>query len=235
MTLALRLHRQTRPDRRRQPRHRPRHRGRLCGCWCVGLRLRAATPRRCEETRIACGPRRRSGSVTLPIPTQSPARSPWRRTCSAAWTLLVNNGSAFARGDDESGWNAAFSVDMMGVVRTNAAAIPVGGGRRRRDHQHRLDLRLSPHAPCRPFGAIKAAIVHYTASQALALAGRNVRVNAVAPGAIHLSRSFLGRSQTRRHRGLSPHRRPDPVRPPSARRRKSPTSSCSSPRPCRAG
>ena len=43
-------------------------------------------------------------------------------------------------------------------------------------------LRASTRAA--PYGAVKAAVMHYTASQAKMLAGRGIRVNCVAPGSI---------------------------------------------------
>src|SRR5262249_57802790 len=43
---------------------------------------------------------------------------------------------------------------------------------------------LQPSARTPPYGAAKAAVVHYTQSQAVALASARIRVNSVAPGSI---------------------------------------------------
>src|SRR5262249_5959713 len=43
---------------------------------------------------------------------------------------------------------------------------------------------LQPSARTPPYGAVKAAVVHYTQSQAVALAAARIRVNSVAPGSI---------------------------------------------------
>src|SRR6188474_3288094 len=38
--------------------------------------------------------------------------------------VLVNNASGFGMGDDEAGWAAGLSVDVMGMVRASHAALP---------------------------------------------------------------------------------------------------------------
>jgi 3-oxoacyl-[acyl-carrier protein] reductase len=106
----------------------------------------------------------------------------------------VNNGSAFALADDPAGWTAAFQVDLMGLVNTNAAALPylkaAGGGAIVNIASISV---FHPTPKAAPYGAIKAAIAHYTRSQALGLAADNIRVNAVAPGAIEFPGHFWER------------------------------------------
>ena len=99
--------------------------------------------------------------------------------------ILVNNASGFGSADDEESWAACVSVDLMAIVRASAAALP---------HLERVTggavvnitsisaMRATKRNP--PYGAIKAAVIHYTASQARTLAARGIRVNAVAPGSI---------------------------------------------------
>ena len=99
--------------------------------------------------------------------------------------VVINNGSAFSTVDSPQGWATAFEVDLMGLVHTNAAAAPImaaSGGGAIVNIASISAFHPTPRAA--PYGAIKAAIVHYTASQALGLAGDNIRVNSVAPGAI---------------------------------------------------
>ena len=99
--------------------------------------------------------------------------------------VLVNNASGFGSSDDEVGWAAAISVDLMAIVRASQAALPY--------LEHAAEgaivnvssisaLRATKRNP--PYGAIKAAVDHYTASQARMLAARGIRVNAVSPGSI---------------------------------------------------
>ena len=109
--------------------------------------------------------------------------------------VLVNNASGFGRGDDEESWAASVSVDLMAIVRATASALPF--------LEHASDgaivnvssisaLRATKRNPS--YGAVKAAVDHYTGSQARMLAGRGLRVNAVAPGSIE----FPGGSWERR-------------------------------------
>jgi 3-oxoacyl-[acyl-carrier protein] reductase len=98
--------------------------------------------------------------------------------------VLVNNASAFAGTDDEAGWGASLDVDLMASVRASRAALPwmeeAGGAI---VHVASISgLRSSARTPA--YGAAKAALIQYTASQAVALAGRRIRVNCVAPGSI---------------------------------------------------
>ena len=97
--------------------------------------------------------------------------------------IVVANVSALAIGNDEAGWKSGFEVDMMGTVRLVNAAMP--------------SLEASAHAAivtissvsareidfaAGPYGAFKAAIVHYTQGLAFQLAGRKIRANTVSPG-----------------------------------------------------
>lgn len=99
--------------------------------------------------------------------------------------ILVNNASGFGSTDDEAGWTASLAVDVMASVRASHQAVPhiaeAGGGAI--VHVSSISgLRPSPRTP--PYGAVKAALIHYTTSQAAALARQTIRVNCVAPGSI---------------------------------------------------
>jgi 3-oxoacyl-[acyl-carrier protein] reductase len=100
--------------------------------------------------------------------------------------VLVNNASGFGRADDEAGWHTAFSVDMMSVVRASHAAEPWLA----RAAPHGVIVNIGSITSFRPsvkapaYGAMKAAIKYHTATQAALLAGKNIRVNSVAPGAV---------------------------------------------------
>lgn len=99
--------------------------------------------------------------------------------------ILVNNASGFGMSDDEAGWAAGVAVDVMAVVRASQAALPhllknpgssicnissISG--------HRASTRAAP------YGAVKAALNHYTASQAAMHARQGLRVNGIAPGSV---------------------------------------------------
>jgi len=97
--------------------------------------------------------------------------------------IVVANVSALAIANDEAAWRKGFDVDMMGTVRLVNAALPF--------------LEKSAHASIvtissvsgreidfasGPYGAFKAAIVHYTQGLAYHLAGKHIRANTVSPG-----------------------------------------------------
>jgi 3-oxoacyl-[acyl-carrier protein] reductase len=99
--------------------------------------------------------------------------------------VLVNNASGFGHRDDEAGWAAGINIDLMATVRASHAAIPfmekAGGG---------VIINISSisgygaSVRSAPYAAVKAAVNNYTASQALALTPKRIRVNAIAPGSI---------------------------------------------------
>jgi 3-oxoacyl-[acyl-carrier protein] reductase len=99
--------------------------------------------------------------------------------------ILVNNPSGFGRTDDEEGWRLGLDVDLMALVRGSWAAVPhiekAGGGAI--VHTSSISgLTSSLRTP--PYGAVKAAVIQYTKTQALQLAPKNIRVNCLAPGSI---------------------------------------------------
>jgi 3-oxoacyl-[acyl-carrier protein] reductase len=98
--------------------------------------------------------------------------------------ILVNNASGFGRTDDEAGWAVSVQIDLMATVRACHAAMPYlearGGSIL---HISSISgLRASVRTP--PYGAIKAALIEYTQTQALSFAGKKIRVNCIAPGSI---------------------------------------------------
>ncbi|MEC9346395.1 MAG: SDR family NAD(P)-dependent oxidoreductase [Pseudomonadota bacterium] len=99
--------------------------------------------------------------------------------------VLVNNPSGFGRTDDEAGWKASIDVDLMALLRATWAAVPhmekAGGGAL----VHISSISgLTPSVRTPPYGAIKAAVIQLTLTQAASLAKKNIRVNCIAPGSI---------------------------------------------------
>jgi 3-oxoacyl-[acyl-carrier protein] reductase len=76
------------------------------------------------------------------------------------------------------------AVDMMAIVRATKAALPLLKESKGNvvNTSSISALRTSTRTP--PYGAIKAAVIHYTASQAAMYARDGIRVNGVAPGSI---------------------------------------------------
>jgi NAD(P)-dependent dehydrogenase (short-subunit alcohol dehydrogenase family) len=99
--------------------------------------------------------------------------------------ILVNNASGFGASDDEAGWAKGLSVDLMATVRASQAATPFieqAGGGAILNISSISGYRASARTPS--YAAVKAALINYTMSQALMLAPKKIRVNAIAPGSI---------------------------------------------------
>jgi NAD(P)-dependent dehydrogenase (short-subunit alcohol dehydrogenase family) len=97
--------------------------------------------------------------------------------------IVIANVSALAISGDEEGWRRGFEVDLMHSVRLVNAAMPwlekskagsivtissVSG--------REIDFAAGP------YGAFKAALIHYTQGLAYQLAGKGIRANSVSPG-----------------------------------------------------
>jgi 3-oxoacyl-[acyl-carrier protein] reductase len=97
--------------------------------------------------------------------------------------IVIPNVSALAIASDDASWKAGFDIDMMGTVHTVQAAMPfleqssagaiviissVSG--------REIDFAAGP------YGAFKAALIHYAQGLALALAPKRIRANTVSPG-----------------------------------------------------
>ncbi len=98
--------------------------------------------------------------------------------------VLVNNASGFGTSDDETGWAVTVAVDMMAIVHATQAALPFLKDAKGNVVNTSSISALRPYARQPPYGAIKAAVIHYTATQAAMYAKDGVRVNGVAPGSI---------------------------------------------------
>lgn len=118
--------------------------------------------------------------------SDGPALRAWVAEAAAALggiDIVIANVSALAIGADEASWRAGFATDMMGTVVLVDAAMPfleksdagsivaissVSG--------REIDFAAGP------YGAFKAALVHYTQGLAFQLAPKGIRANAVSPG-----------------------------------------------------
>ena len=111
--------------------------------------------------------------------------------------ILVNNASGFGGSDDEESWAVSVSVDLMAVVRASQACLPYLGSATEAAIVNITSIsamRATKRNP--PYGAIKAAVIHYTASQARMLAASGIRVNAIAPGSIEFPGGTWERRRT---------------------------------------
>lgn len=100
--------------------------------------------------------------------------------------VLVNNASGYGFDDaDDASWTADFNVDLMAPVRASRLALP---HLETSDHASILHTSsiaaFHPRTSGSPYAALKAALSQYTTSQALQLAAKRIRVNAIAPGSV---------------------------------------------------
>lgn len=97
--------------------------------------------------------------------------------------ILVPNVSALAISSDDAGWKAGFDTDMMGTVHAVEAALPF----LERSDAGAIVIVASVSGreidfAAGPYGAFKAALIHYAQGLAYSLAAKNIRVNTISPG-----------------------------------------------------
>ncbi|MBS0382968.1 MAG: SDR family oxidoreductase [Proteobacteria bacterium] len=108
--------------------------------------------------------------------------------------VLVNNATGYGFREDDESWLVDFNVDLMAAVRASRFAVP-----HLKQSQHPSILHTSsigsfrPRTMGPPYAAMKAALNHYTRTQALALADDRIRVNAIAPGSIEFTEGVWDR------------------------------------------
>jgi len=111
--------------------------------------------------------------------------------------VLVNNASGFGMTDDEGGWEASITVDLLATVRASRVALPYlekAGGGAIVNISSISGLQPTGRSPA--YGAVKAAVIQLTMSQAVALARKKIRVNCVAPGSTEFPGGSWERAKT---------------------------------------
>ena len=99
--------------------------------------------------------------------------------------VLVNNATGYGFADDEASWAASVAVDLLALVRASREALPfIVQGHEGSIINIASGSGLTPSVRAPAYGAAKAAVIHYTRTQAAALAMQGIRVNCVAPGSI---------------------------------------------------
>jgi 3-oxoacyl-[acyl-carrier protein] reductase len=97
--------------------------------------------------------------------------------------ILVPNVSALAIENTEESWRKEFEVDLMHTVHAVEAAMP----RLEASDAAAIVIISSVSGieidfAAGPYGAFKAALIHYAKTLACQLAGKGIRVNSVSPG-----------------------------------------------------
>ena len=98
--------------------------------------------------------------------------------------ILVNNASGFGQSDDVTGWDLSYNVDIMATVHASHAAIGHLKAARGCIINISSISALRASARSAPYGAAKAAVIHYTLSQAQMYARDGVRANVISPGSV---------------------------------------------------
>lgn len=113
---------------------------------------------------------------------------------SGSIDVIVANVSALVMGDEGSDWSKAFQTDLMGTHSLVNASLPhllkskgnivtiasVSG--------RIIDFSAGPG----PYGAMKAALIHYTSQLSHKYAPQGVRANTVSPGNIYIEDGVWG-------------------------------------------
>ncbi|HEY8873819.1 MAG TPA: SDR family NAD(P)-dependent oxidoreductase [Stellaceae bacterium] len=111
--------------------------------------------------------------------------------------ILVNNASGFGSSHDEAGWARSIDVDLLGTVRATWAAVPFLTASRAGAIVNISSISgIGASARTPPYGAVKAAQIQDTQSEAAALARQGIRVNCVAPGSIEFPGGSWERAKT---------------------------------------
>lgn len=99
--------------------------------------------------------------------------------------VLINNATGYGFHEQDEDWEMDFKVDLMAAVRASREALPHLKHSTQASILHMSSIgALRPRVMGPPYAAMKAALSHYTMTQALMLAEHRIRVNAIAPGSV---------------------------------------------------
>ncbi|MDG2535023.1 SDR family oxidoreductase [Sphingomonas sp. HITSZ_GF] len=107
--------------------------------------------------------------------------------------IVVPNVSALAGGSDLETWRAAVETDLLGTVTMAGAALPW----LRKSDAASIVLISSVSGRendifAEPYGAIKAALIHYGKTLSARHAAEGIRVNTVSPGNVYFADGVWG-------------------------------------------
>ena len=128
--------------------------------------------------------------------SKTAALTAWVESCaqqSGGIDVIVANVSSLSMGDTLESWQAAFQTDMLGTYTMVQAALP---------HLEKSKGNIVTIASVSgrdidftapgPYGAMKAAIVHYTSQLAHKYAAKGIRANTCSPGNIYIEDGVWG-------------------------------------------
>ena len=103
--------------------------------------------------------------------------------------ILIPNASGFGVANTEQAWDAGYQIDILGTVRAVEAAKPFLG-RAAAAHGDAAIVIIASTAAAEaqaasPYGAVKAALIHFAKGLARQEAARHLRANVVSPGTVY--------------------------------------------------
>lgn len=111
--------------------------------------------------------------------------------------VVVSNVSALSVDDTAASWEASWQTDVGGARALVEAALPLlkkSPGANFVNISSVTGRYVDFTAPG-PYGAVKAALLHYTSQLGHALAREGVRANSVSPGNIYVEDGFWGQAE----------------------------------------
>lgn len=128
--------------------------------------------------------------------TNSDQVSEWVKQCvkaSSRIDVVVSNVSALAVDDGRASWDSSYQTDIVGTYTLIDAATPhLRESRGSIVNISSVSGRYIDFTAPSPYGALKAALVHYTSQLAHRLAPAGVRANSVSPGNIYVADGIWG-------------------------------------------
>ncbi|ROW16835.1 hypothetical protein VPNG_01508 [Cytospora leucostoma] len=107
--------------------------------------------------------------------------------------VVISNVSALSVNNTRQSWDSSFQTDMMGTYTLIEATLPyLKESSGNVVSISTVSSRYVDFTAPGPYGAIKAALVHYTSQLAHNLAPHGVRANTVSPGNIYIEGGFWG-------------------------------------------
>ena len=109
--------------------------------------------------------------------------------------ILINNPSGFGLTDDEAGWEAGWSVDMMASVRAVWQVAPWMEARGGGSIVHISSISGLETGSPPAYTAVKAALIAHAKTTAAEFAPKNIRVNCIAPGSVEFEGGFWNQAK----------------------------------------
>ena len=131
--------------------------------------------------------------------TDRSAQADWIESSASTFgglDIFIANVSALHPSTDEEGWRQSFEVDMMATVYGAETAIPL----LKQSNSGAMVFissiaALHAAAGKRPYGTVKASVLHYSKGLARELTSEGVRVNSVSPGNIYFEDGVWGKAE----------------------------------------